>query len=173
MMESLIIAVIIALDQISKHLTDLYLSPTGTTVEFLPGVLNLTSAHNYGAAWSLLSGGRWFFVVLTIIVCGAVSWFLISQRKSLHMLMRISVSLILAGALGNFIDRLLLGWVRDMLEFAFIDFPIFNIADMSLTIGTALLIMDMLFFKGKKYFEALDKKTNTRLAQSDQGGEEE
>ena len=75
--------------------------------------------------------------------------------------MRISLALIFAGALGNFIDRVALGYVRDMLYFKLIDFPVFNVADSAICIGAAILIIDVLFFKGKTFIDSLDKKKNT------------
>jgi signal peptidase II len=86
---------------------------------------------------------------------------MIKEYKRMHTAMRISLALIFAGALGNFIDRVALGYVRDMLYFKLIDFPVFNVADSAICIGAAILIIDVLFFKGKTFIDSLDKKKNT------------
>lgn len=75
----------------------------------------------------------------------------------MHFLMRFSICLLLSGAVGNLIDRVALGYVRDMIYVAAINFPVFNVADMAVCIGCGLMILDVLFFKGKKYI-ADDKK---------------
>ena len=75
--------------------------------------------------------------------------------------MTFSLALLLSGAIGNLIDRVALGYVRDMIYVALIDFAVFNVADMAVTVGCCLLVLDLLFFKGKKYMEMMDKKPQT------------
>ena len=105
-------------------------------------VFHLTYTENRGAAFGMLQGGRWFFIVATVVVCGGVIWFLYKDRKRMHLLMKISLALILGGALGNFIDRVWLGYVRDMFSAVIFNFAIFNVADMALSIGCGLLFLD-------------------------------
>ena len=81
--------------------------------------------------------------------------------KRLHFMMTFSLALLLSGAIGNLIDRVALGYVRDMIYVALIDFAVFNVADMAVTVGCCLLVLDLLFFKGKKYMEMMDKKPQT------------
>ena len=91
----------------------------------------------------------------------AMLYFLIKERKRLHFMMTFSLALLLSGAIGNLIDRVALGYVRDMIYVALIDFAVFNVADMAVTVGCCLLVLDLLFFKGKKYMEMMDKKPQT------------
>lgn len=157
-MELLIISGVLLLDQISKYLTDLYLVPLGNSYILIPGVLQLTSAHNEGAAWGMMKGGRYFFIGLTILVCGFILFYLLKKRKQLPSVPRIILALILAGAVGNLIDRIALGYVRDMIYFILIDFPIFNVADSALTIGCVLLCVNILFMKDRTFPELTEKK---------------
>ncbi len=155
MLEGILIIAIIAADQIVKHLTDLYLMPLGTSVPVVKGVFHFTSAHNQGAAFGLMQGWRWFFIVMTIVVCAALVFYLIRGRKVLSRFSRVVLSLLLAGALGNLIDRILLGYVRDMFDFCLINFAVFNVADSALTIGCALLVCNALFSRKGSVFDAL------------------
>lgn len=153
MLEILLIAAILITDQVVKYLSELYLAPLGTSVAVIPGVFQLTSAHNTGAAWGVLPGKKWFFLALTILVCVFIAYFLIKHRKRMTILARVTLALLLAGAVGNAIDRVVLSYVRDMFDFCLINFPIFNVADSSLTIGCILLIIDVLFMKERSVFE--------------------
>ncbi len=161
MLEIILVAALLVVDQVSKLLTDLYLTPLGTSYPLWDGVLHFTSAHNTGAAFSMLAGGRWIFVALTVIVCAAGIIFLIKKRKRITRLARVAVSLIIAGALGNMIDRIIFGYVRDMIEFRFMHFAIFNVADSILCIGAALLILYVLIFDGKKVAKRKAHKENS------------
>jgi signal peptidase II len=109
-----------------------------------------------------------------VFACIAIAYWLIKKHKDIHTLMRISLSLILAGALGNLIDRVLLIYVRDMFSFVLINFAVFNVADSAVSVGTVLLIFDLLFYKGKKYLqdEPKSEKANVQ-AQDDDNGENE
>jgi signal peptidase II len=132
-------ALLIALDQWVKYLTVANIQ-LGETKEFLPGFLSFTNIRNTGAAWSLLEGKMWFFYIITVIVVAVVLYILV---KNIHgsKWFTIGLSLILAGAIGNFIDRLRLGYVVDMFQTEFINFPIFNVADTVLVIGVACIFI--------------------------------
>lgn len=158
MLEIIIIGLVLALDQITKYFSELYLSPLGTSYQVIPGVFSLTSAHNTGAAWGMLPGWKWFFLALTVIISAAILLLLVKQRKRMTVLSRVTLALLLAGAIGNAIDRALLSYVRDMFYFELINFPIFNVADASLTIGCILLAVDALFLKERSLFELWGKK---------------
>lgn len=155
-MEWIIIAALLGIDQLVKYLTDLNLVPLGTSVPVIPGVFHITSAHNTGAAWGMLPGKKWFFLVLTCLVCAFLVYFLIKYRKKMTVFARITIALLLAGALGNAIDRVALSYVRDMFDFCLINFPIFNVADSALTVGCVCLAIDVLFLKEKSIFSMLD-----------------
>lgn len=153
MLEIILIVAILAVDQASKYLMQLYLSPVGTSLPLIDGIFQLTNAHNTGAAWGLLPGFRWMFIPLTILVCAAIVFVMIRFHKKLCVFSRITLALLLAGAVGNLIDRIALSYVRDMFDFCLINFPVFNVADSSLTIGCILLVVDALFLKERSIFE--------------------
>ncbi len=141
----------IGLDQWTKYLTVKHI-PLGETKEALSPIFSFTYVKNTGAAWSILQGRTFFFFVTTLIAVGFVLYFLIRYGKK-NYFFGFSLALVLAGALGNFIDRMRLKFVVDMIQLDFIDFPIFNVADMCLVIGVALIFIFILktdddFFKG-------------------------
>ena len=114
----------------------------GGSKQLIPGIIELTNLRNSGAAWSIFEGQQTFFTIITIIAIIVIGYFIWQYRKNIPML--IGLSLIMAGTIGNFIDRLRQGYVVDMFETTFINFPIFNIADMCLTIGLIWLIICIL-----------------------------
>ncbi|MFC4652472.1 signal peptidase II [Lactococcus nasutitermitis] len=122
--------------------------PLGNVRNFLPRVLSLTYLQNRGAAWSSLEGQQWFFLILTPIVVLAAAYFL--WKKATNNWYFFGLSLIIAGALGNFIDRVHQGFVVDMFQTDFINFPIFNIADSLLSVGFVLLFIAILTDKEAK-----------------------
>lgn len=120
-----------------------------TSIPVIKDFFHITYVENEGAAFSMLSGARWFFVILTIIILAMCIWYYIKVPKvKYYKAIRISLVLIISGALGNFIDRVLTGKVTDMLEFIFgnYHFAIFNFADILVCCGTALLAIMFLFF---------------------------
>lgn len=114
----------------------------GGSKQLIPGIIELTNLRNSGAAWSIFEGQQTFLTIITIIAIIVIGYFIWQYRKNIPML--IGLSLIMAGTIGNFIDRLRQGYVVDMFETTFINFPIFNIADMCLTIGVIWLIICIL-----------------------------
>jgi signal peptidase II len=142
-------AAVIVFDQLTKWLISSWLS-LYETVEVIP-YFNLTLAHNTGAAFSFLAqaGGwqRWFFVGLALVIStGLIIWLRKVKDNNLESL---SISLILGGAIGNVIDRFLLGYVVDFLDVYYGNYhwPAFNIADSAIVVGAVLLILDS--FKSK------------------------
>lgn len=133
---------LIALDQWVKAWTvaRLVLNEQRT---FIPKLLNLYYLRNYGAAYSILQNQQWFFTVVTLVVMSVAIWYFIKHIKGSLWLLS-SLSLVIAGGIGNFIDRLRLGYVVDMFHLDFIDFPVFNVADMCLTVGVAILFIYMM-----------------------------
>ena len=139
---SLIVAIVILIiDQLTKKIITATMN-IGDSYEVIPHFLNITSHRNNGAAWGILSGKMGFFYIITLIILAVLIIFYIKETKY-NAFMQVAISLLFAGALGNFIDRLFNGEVVDFIDtniFGY-DFPIFNIADSSLTIGVIFVII--------------------------------
>ncbi|MGF9908444.1 signal peptidase II [Brevibacillus porteri] len=147
MLYYLIAAVIIALDQFTKYLVVKYME-LGQSIPLIADVFHLTSHRNMGAAFGILQNRRWFFIVITTVVVIGIVISLIRLGKN-QPRASLALSLVLGGAIGNFIDRAMTGQVVDFLDFTLINFPIFNVADMAITIGVGILLLDV-FLDGKK-----------------------
>ncbi|HDV6285156.1 TPA: signal peptidase II [Staphylococcus pseudintermedius] len=148
---SLFITLIILIgDQLTKFIIRTQMT-LGESFAVVPKFLYITSHRNNGAAWGILSGKMTFFYIITIIILIALIVFYIKEAKN-NMLMQIAISLLFSGALGNFIDRVSSGEVVDFIDTVIFgyDFPIFNIADASLTIGVVLLIIVLLKDQNQK-----------------------
>lgn len=133
MIETLVIILLVVLDQLVKFLVKTNI-PLGEHTNFIPHILGLTHIHNEGAAFSMLSGARWFFVVLTIAFVIFGMWLLLTNKFP-HWMGKWSLVLVIGGAIGNLIDRVLYGYVVDMFETLFMNFAIFNVADIFVVVG--------------------------------------
>lgn len=114
--------------------------------EVIPGILSFFYIQNKGAAWGIFEGRMIFFFLITVVVVGGMIYSVHKQGVQ-HKIVGISFSFLLSGALGNFIDRMRLGYVVDMFKLDFINFPIFNVADMCLTIGVILMVIYIIFIE--------------------------
>lgn len=132
-------ALMVGLDQWTKILTVDNIA-VYETIEFIPGVLSWTYIQNDGAAWSILEGQMWFFYLVTSIVLVVLVYNMQKYGKG-DRLFSWALTFILAGTIGNFIDRLRLQYVVDMIKLEFINFPIFNVADSLLSVGVVLLVI--------------------------------
>ena len=135
---------ILAIDQLTKYLIAAKMT-IGDSYTVIPHFLNITSHRNNGAAWGILSGKMGFFVIITLIILAILIIFYIKEAKG-NLFMQIALSLLFAGAIGNFIYRLFHGEVVDFIDtniFGY-DFPIFNVADSSLTVGVIFIIIALL-----------------------------
>ena len=131
-------------DQLVKYWASTALREAGT-IPLWEGVFHLTYCENTGAAFSLLSGPRW--VLLAVTAAALIGMFVaLSKHYMKNAFGRTSLRLIIAGAVGNMLDRFLLGYVVDMLETLFMDFPVFNVADCFITCGCAALMVSLAFF---------------------------
>lgn len=135
----IVAAVLIVLDQLVKAWTVANIA-LDTVEPFLPGFMSLAYLRNYGAAWSILQNQQWFFTIVTIAVVTGLIWYYIKQIQG-NIWTLFSLSLMIAGALGNFIDRIRLGYVVDMFHLDFISFPVFNVADICLSVGVGILFI--------------------------------
>lgn len=153
------VILLVAADLISKAAAVSVLSQTGGALEFIPGLIRFEYHKNTGMAWGLFSNATWFFVVITIVTGGLIVFILLKTLKTMPRNLQLGLALVLSGAIGNLIDRVALGYVRDFIAFDFINFPVFNFADSCITVGAVLLIVSVLFTKsGRAYFAALDEK---------------
>lgn len=155
----IIVLLIFLIDQGSKwlivHRMSLYES-----FPVIGDFFQITSHRNSGAAFGILEGRRWFFIVITIVVVSVLISYLRSTVRDKKRLLSFALSLLMGGALGNFLDRALTGEVVDFLQFRFqfawfgkdIDyiFPIFNVADSAIVIGVILIFLDSLLAWSKE-----------------------
>lgn len=136
---------LIVIDQVSKFLAIVKLAPI-ENITVIPGILDFTFVKNYGAAFGILQGQRWFFVIITIVILGGILvafWKLPKQREFDYV--RWTLLVLAAGAVGNLIDRFFRGYVVDFFEFTFISYPVFNVADIYVVVGTAILAFLLIF----------------------------
>ena len=141
------VIVLLFIDQLTKYLAVVYLAPVGEIV-LIYGVFSLLYHENAGMAFGLFQGGRWVFVALTVVSMGFFVYFYASlPRTRYHNIMRFFLLMLIGGALGNFVDRLIQGYVVDFFYFSLINFPIFNVADMFLVMSVLALAVMILFVK--------------------------
>lgn len=141
---TLVAAVVVALDQWSKALTRTHIE-AGERLGFIPGLIDLTHIHNRGAAFGMLQGYAVQLAIVAIVVVLALAFVVIARRKT-SLVEVVAFGLIVGGAIGNLIDRISQGYVTDMIMTTFIDFPVFNVADSAVTVGTILFVIWALFF---------------------------
>ena len=117
-----------------------------------PGLVELRTVHNYGAAWSSFSGQRWLLVAVTCCIVAAVA-VLLARRVVRHPLGVAACTMIISGGIGNIVDRVRLGYVVDMFNLLFMEYPVFNVADIFVVCGTLLGAVYYLWF-----YDKYDKK---------------
>jgi len=137
----LLIFIFTLFDQISKGLINLYMD-LSQSINIIPNFFSLTYVHNEGAAFSMLIGARWFFVIIAIIFLNVIFQYFI-KNKELKTKEIIIYSMLLSGILGNLIDRILYGYVIDFLDFNIFgyNFAIFNLADTYIVVSIILIII--------------------------------
>ena len=148
-------AVIVALDQWTKYLVVENI-PLYAYVRAIPKLFHFTYVQNTGAAFSSFEGMQWLFAVIFLFFTGYLIWEFSGKRLPFKPLERWLLVAIYAGGLGNMIDRLRFGYVVDMIEVEFINFPVFNVADCFITCGCILLLAHLILFN--KEFWKEEKK---------------
>lgn len=145
-------------DQLTKTAAVNALKEKGPIV-LIDGVFEFSYLENTGTAWGMFSGARIYFLILTIIIVVLITYVaaVIPPVRRL-MPLRVVLTVLGAGALGNFIDRLLLGYVRDFIYFKLINFPVFNVADIYVTISVVCFAVLILFIYKEEEFDFLKKK---------------
>lgn len=149
MLYAIVAVIALIFDQLLKYWTTVHIVENTGEAKLIPGLIHLAHIHNTGAAFSFLQGGRWFFVVLCVIFA-AVIIYLLAKGVIRTPGARWAAVIVLAGAAGNAIDRAVSGYVVDMLEFEFISFPVFNLADIYITLGAIVFCIFLLTEKPGK-----------------------
>jgi signal peptidase II len=144
-----LIALIIIIDQLTKHLAIKYLKGQSPVV-LIKNFLSLHYTENAGAAFGILQEKRMLFVIITTIFLLVISFYIIKYFNELSLISKIGASVLLGGAIGNYIDRVRHGFVVDFISVKITktyDFPVFNIADMAIVLGTLVIVYVVLFDK--------------------------
>ena len=139
---AVIVLLLIALDQLVKSYIVQQI-PLDEVRSWIPNFVSLTYLQNRGAAFSILQDQQWLFAIITLVVMVAAIWYLHKHMED-SLWMVLGLTLIIAGGLGNFIDRVSQGFVVDMIHLDFINFAILNVADSYLTVGVIILLIAML-----------------------------
>ena len=160
-------ALIVAADQVSKYLVSVNFTTDMAPVPLLGGLFNLHYTTNGGAAWSILEGKTWLLVAISITVIIVCIYMLVKKTYG-SKLMFWAISIILAGGLGNLIDRVFRGGrVIDFIEVGFFEFPIFNIADIAVCCGAAMVILYFIIDTVKESKAAKNGKSKTENPSAD------
>jgi signal peptidase II len=145
------IVLLIAADQITKLLISSHFE-VGQSMHVINGLLDFTYVQNRGAAFGMLSNQRWIFLILTTVLIAAIIfvWF---KGYITHITGQLSAVLLIAGGIGNMIDRLTLGYVVDFIDVSpLFSFAVFNVADCCVTVGAVFMAIYMLFFMDESIF---------------------
>lgn len=134
---------ILFVDQVTKAFVRAEM-PTGMSIGLIPRVIRLTSVRNTGAAFGLFPGGQPVFVLTSLFVLFVIAAYW-RRARPVQWPIVIALAMVTAGALGNLVDRAVVGRVTDFFEFAFVSFPVFNVADMGIVGGVGVLMAWILF----------------------------
>ena len=156
MLYAILAVLLIIIDQVTKYLVRANIS-LGENITFIPGVLDLTYVQNTGAAFSILEKHTWLLTLFSAVIVVVIA-IMVFRRWFTGWVGLTTATLIIAGGVGNLIDRIAFRFVTDMLETTFMDFPVFNFADCCITVGVVLLFIYTLFIwdDGKKKGDAKD-----------------
>ena len=169
----LLFLILVLFDQATKLLAILGLKDT-EGISLIPGVFRLQYLENRGAAFGILQNRRWFFIILTtaFLIAVVYIWIRMPNKRTFRAL-RILCVLVSAGAIGNLIDRAALVYVRDFIYFVLIDFPIFNIADIYVTVSAFLMFILVLFYYKEEDFSFLNPKAGEEHSKIEKRADDE
>ena len=153
---ALFAAGIVAADQFTKYLTVANLA-LGERAPFIPGLLRFTYIRNTGAAFSSFEGQQWLFALIFVVFTCLVLWEYRKKSMPFSAFERWCIAAIYGGGLGNMIDRVRLGYVVDMIETEFMEFPVFNVADCFITCGCIAMMASLILFN-KEFWKDEKKK---------------
>ena len=157
MLYAILAAALVALDQVVKYMVRANIQ-AGQVIEVIPGLMGLTYVENTGAAFSLLSEHTWLLTLVSAVVSAVLAAALFKNVVR-HPFGKLTLAVILAGAVGNLIDRAVMGYVTDMFKTLFMDFAVFNVADICVVCGGIAFCVYILFF-----YDKLEKKDGTDSA---------
>ena len=167
---TVLIFILLALDQFTKYLAVTHLKDQDDYI-LLPGLIRFSYLENDGAAWGMLSGQIVWFIIVTVLLLAGIFFLMVrlnAKRKKhperkIFLLLQTDFTILIAGALGNLIDRVHNGYVIDFIKTDFIDFPVFNVADCYVTVSCILLFILLLFgIKEEELDELLKIKKNRK-----------
>lgn len=149
------ICIVLSLDQISKYLASNFLD-VGDSLRVIKNFFYISNTKNYGAAWGIFEDQRTFLIIISVIALVVLVRFLFQFRKNNRN--SVAFGLLFGGLLGNFIDRVFIGYVRDFIDFKIFsyDYPVFNISDICIVVGVILLIYAI--YKGEDKIEDSSNK---------------
>ncbi|SRR6056297_1507220 len=142
----MMIFAILILDRITKYMAAMHLQKIDT-IPIAQGVIHLTYAENTGAAFSILKGRQSLLIIITGMVIIVMCYYFWRERKHMSALANIAMSMVIGGATGNWMDRIMFDYVIDFIDFRLIDFAIFNVADSFIVVGAVLLGYIIIFDK--------------------------
>lgn len=134
---------ILSLDILTKLVVELNFGK-GDTLPLIRDIFHLTYVENQGIAFGMFSGGRWIFIIVSVLVLGFIAYI---YSKTVHRskFLKIGTALVYGGAIGNMLERLAKGYVVDFFDFRLIGFPVFNVADIAICVGAVMLLIHFLF----------------------------
>ena len=138
-------AVWLAFDMATKNYFNGSFAPGDVITDPIAGLFRFRLVHNTGAAWGMFGDSTFALGIMSVLVCTALLVYLIAASKDMNEGQIIGLALVFAGGVGNALDRFTLGYVVDFIDFTFIDFPVFNIADIGVTCGFVVFIASMLY----------------------------
>lgn len=151
---------LVVIDQLTKLLV-LQTLKGNDPVTLIPGIFQFLYVENRGAAFGIMQNRQWLFLIITVIVLVVLLWMIPKIPSERHFLpLRLCLSFIGAGAVGNMIDRIFRGYVVDFFYFELIDFPVFNVADIYVTVAAFALIVLILFLYKEEDFDCIFQKKN-------------
>lgn len=154
LISALIIIILFAIDQITKYIAYNSLNVNGTSKTIRNAVFSLYYVENTGISFSMLDSKMTLIIIITLIILIGIVYVLVRTPKTrYYMAFSVCMSVIIAGALGNLFDRIYRGYVIDFIMLEFIDFPVFNFADIFVCAGLVILIILIIFKYKDKDFE--------------------
>lgn len=144
--------VLVLFDRITKEIAKRTLMDG--EIDIIKDVLSFHYLENRGAAWGMFQNATWLFIIITVVVIFAMAYFYSRiPFQAQYRLLRMSIIILSAGAVGNFIDRIMWHYVIDFIYFKWINFPVFNVADIYVCISALLIIYCLLFkYKDEEFF---------------------